>query len=356
MDPEQIYAEVLSEEQQKGSVSAVAEGRAKAARARAEAGSPHPKEPKWWPGAQPQFEGGAVPAAADEEVAEAPVVSEPAPAEAPAAVTEASAVAGEVPPAAPAEAPAAVAAPAPAASATVAPEMAATQAPPPPTPADASAPVPVAAAQVPAAQVPAAQPAASAPLPSGVSAGTTTGTRLRPEDESATDAQFAGQQAMYERRKLIDELVSTGVPVVSASGSGRSRGGAFMVLLYLLIPIAAIAILASVNKGAATPSPGASTGSSAPSVPTLVAQNVQFTTSTLTLPADKPVTLHFDNKDSTTHNVGIYDKKGGKELFKGSVVTGPNATDYKVNPLKAGTYYFQCDIHPTSMNGTLTVK
>jgi plastocyanin len=348
VDPEQIYAEVLSEEQQKGSAPAVAEGRAKAARARAEAGSPHPKEAKWWPGAQPQFEGGAVPAAADDEVAGAPAVSEPAPAEAPAVVAE-------VPAAPPAEAPAALAAPAPAGTATEAPQQqageATTQAPPPVAPVDATAPVPASAAQVPA-----PQPAPAAPLPSGVSAGTTTGTRLRPEDESATDAQFAGQQAMYERRKLIDELVSTGVPVVTASGSGRSRGGAFMALLYLLIPIAAIAILASVNKGAATPSPGASTGSSAPSVPTLVAQNVQFTTSTLSFPADKPVTLHFDNKDSTTHNVGIYDKNGGKELFKGSVVTGPNATDYKVSPLKAGTYYFQCDIHPASMNGTLTVK
>jgi plastocyanin len=161
---------------------------------------------------------------------------------------------------------------------------------------------------------------------------------------------------MYERRKLIDELVSTGVPVVTASGSGRSRGGAGMALLYLLIPIVAIAILASVNKGGTTAAAGGPSSPAAPSGPTLVAQNVQFTTSTLSFPADKPVTLTFDNKDSTAHNVGIYDKKGGKELFKGSVVTGPTSTDYQVSPLKAGTYYFQCDIHPDSMNGTLTVK
>jgi plastocyanin len=349
MDPEQIYAEVLSEEQQKGSAPAVAEGRAKAARARAEAGSPHPKEPKWWPGAQPQFEGGGAPAA-DEAVAEAvPEPEPPAPVEEPAPV-EAPAPVAEAPPA-PAEAPAPAApdaAPQPAA-------VSATQATPPPTPVDATAPVPVAAAPAAATQ-PAAVPPAAAPLPSGVSAGTTTGTRLRPEDESATEAQFAGQQAMYERRKLIDELVSTGVPVVTASNSGRSRGGALMALLYLLIPIVAIAILASVNKGGTTTAAGGPSSPAAPSGPTLVAENVQFTTSTLSFPADKPVTLKFDNKDSTAHNVGIYDKKGGKELFKGSVVTGPTSTDYKVSPLKAGTYYFQCDIHPDSMKGTLTVK
>jgi plastocyanin len=350
MDPEQIYAEVLSEEQQKGSAPAVAEGRAKAARARAEAGSPHPKDPKWWPGAQPQFEGGGAPAA-DEEVAEAaPEPEPPAPVEAPGPV-EVPAPVAEAPPA-PAEAPAPAPAPAAPEAAPQPAAVSAAQAIPPPTPVDATAPVPVAAAPPPAAQpVPAA-----APLPSGVSAGTTTGTRLRPEDESATEAQFAGQQAMYERRKLIDELVSTGVPVVTASNSGRSRGGALMALLYLLIPIVAIAILASVNKGGTTTAVGGPSSPAPPSGPTIVAQNVQFTTSTLSLPADKPVTLTFDNKDSTAHNVGIFDKKGGKELFKGSVVTGPTSTDYKVSPLKAGTYYFQCDIHPDSMNGTLTVK
>jgi plastocyanin len=160
---------------------------------------------------------------------------------------------------------------------------------------------------------------------------------------------------MYERRKLIDELVSTGVPSVTASDGGGSRGGALLVFMYLLIPIVAIAILAGVNKGGAA-SPAAGATSSTPSGPTLTAQNVQFTTSTLDLPADQATTLLFDNKDSTPHNVGIYDKKGGKELFKGAAITGPTTTDYKISPLKAGTYYFQCDIHPESMNGTVSVK
>jgi plastocyanin len=159
---------------------------------------------------------------------------------------------------------------------------------------------------------------------------------------------------MYERRKLIDDLVSTGVPSVSASNSGGSRGGALTLLAYLLIPIAAIAILAGVNKGGATTAPPGG-GSTAPSGPSLTAQNVAFTTSSVSLPANKPATLHFENKDSTAHNVGIYDKEGGKELFKGSVISGGASTDYKVDPLKAGTYYFQCDIHPT-MNGSVDVK
>ncbi len=101
MDPEQIYQEVLQEEQQKGSAAPVAEARAKAARQRAVQSSPHPKEPRWWAGSQPHFEGGGGTAepqedAVPEEVPEA-AVEDAAPAQAPAA---------EVPDAAAAQAPA----------------------------------------------------------------------------------------------------------------------------------------------------------------------------------------------------------------------------------------------------------
>ena len=36
--------------------------------------------------------------------------------------------------------------------------------------------------------------------------------------------------------------------------------------------------------------------------------------------------------------------------------TGPATTTYSVPALKSGTYYFQCDVHPTTMNGTFVVK
>ena len=39
----------------------------------------------------------------------------------------------------------------------------------------------------------------------------------------------------------------------------------------------------------------------------------------------------------------------------GDLLTGPGETDYAVDPLKAGTYYFQCDVH-TTMNGTVNVS
>src|SRR5918999_4715227 len=96
-DPEQIYQEVLAEEQSKGSSPPVAEGRAKAARQRAIEGSPHPKEPKWWPGSQPQFEGGGGAPAAEAPAEVAEEAPEEAPVEEVAAETPAEAPAAEAP-------------------------------------------------------------------------------------------------------------------------------------------------------------------------------------------------------------------------------------------------------------------
>ncbi|HET7482232.1 MAG TPA: cupredoxin domain-containing protein, partial [Actinomycetota bacterium] len=90
---------------------------------------------------------------------------------------------------------------------------------------------------------------------------------------------------------------------------------------------------------------------------TISAQNVAFSTDTLTLPADEDASLAFANDDASSiqHNIGIYDKEGGKELFKGDPIPGGTDTTYSIPALKKGSYYFQCDIHP-GMNGSVTVE
>jgi plastocyanin len=333
-DPEQIYSEVLSEEQGKGVSPPVAEGRAKAARARAEAGSPHPKEPKWWPGAQPHLEGGdgAAPAAepeAETETVEAAAQDEPA----------AAPVAEETPAATEEQ---------------QAPQVPQEQAPPPPEPvqpAAATAAVPPAATAAPAA----AADAAPEDKPSGVIHGTTTGTRVRPEDAATTEAQLEGQQAMYDRRKLIDELVGTGVPVVSASDTGEKRSPA-LALMYLLIPILAIAfLLAQDDSAPAEGGPPEGGGETAGVV--LVAQSVQFDTDQISLAPDEESTVTLDNQDSAAHNFSIYeDDSAEQDLFVGQEVAGGSSTDYSVPPLEAGEYFFRCDLHPSSMTGTVSVE
>jgi plastocyanin len=137
-----------------------------------------------------------------------------------------------------------------------------------------------------------------------------------------------------------------------------SRGTMAELMMVALFPVIIGIVLTQINFSsseteAPKPPPGAGPATNSA---TLDAKGVAFTEKTLTVLGTKGFTVHFDNEDPTAHNFGIYDKKGGKELFKGSVVTGPTTTDYNVKPLKAGDYYYQCDIHPDSMNGTLTVK
>jgi plastocyanin len=88
---------------------------------------------------------------------------------------------------------------------------------------------------------------------------------------------------------------------------------------------------------------------------TVVAQGIAFDTDTISLPADQPSTLTFDNRDSVPHNIAIYtDSSLSEALFQGEIVTGPATLQYEVPPLPAGEYYFHCDVHP-NMNGTVTV-
>jgi plastocyanin len=91
---------------------------------------------------------------------------------------------------------------------------------------------------------------------------------------------------------------------------------------------------------------------------TLTANNaISFDKSQLLFVAGQPISLQFANQQSgVPHNVGIYDSANKtKELFKGEPVTGIATTTYAVPPLPAGTYYFQCDIHP-NMHGELDAK
>jgi plastocyanin len=86
------------------------------------------------------------------------------------------------------------------------------------------------------------------------------------------------------------------------------------------------------------------------------AEGLEFDTSELSLPAGSPSVIAFDNQDQGfAHNVSIYTEQGGESLFEGEFVTGPTQVEYEVPPLEPGEYYFQCDAHPTTMTGTVTV-
>jgi plastocyanin len=86
---------------------------------------------------------------------------------------------------------------------------------------------------------------------------------------------------------------------------------------------------------------------------TVTAKNVAFTPTKLTIPANEDVEITFDNQDSSVpHNLDIMTPTA----FKTDVKSGPTKDTLKVNVAKAGTYDFQCDVHPTTMKGQITVS
>lgn len=138
-------------------------------------------------------------------------------------------------------------------------------------------------------------------------------------------------------------------------------------VVKLYFGIAAIVILITISPwlfsflpagGTAGPSASAGAGSSPTTSPVIsTVSAVSFETKDVVVVAGQPLTLTFDNKQAgVPHNVHIFDSAAKtKDIFKGDIVTGPASVVYNVPALAAGTYYFQCDVHP-NMNGTLTAK
>lgn len=87
---------------------------------------------------------------------------------------------------------------------------------------------------------------------------------------------------------------------------------------------------------------------------TLRAQNVAFDAKEIIVPAGRPAVIRLDNEDAgILHNIAVYrDAQVSELVTRGKLFDGPRTRDYRFEAFEAGTYYFQCDLHP-SMNGVL---
>jgi plastocyanin len=141
---------------------------------------------------------------------------------------------------------------------------------------------------------------------------------------------------------MVSAVLVSRLPVIRAS-SIASMMGAVVGVAMLAGGIALIAVSPKHEGGQRT------------EIVQLVAQNIQFAQTSLTVPAGQKFTIAFDNLDTgTQHNVQIFAAKdfSGAPLFDGQLVTGPSKASYDVASLDAGTYYFKCVIHP-QMIGTI---
>lgn len=162
----------------------------------------------------------------------------------------------------------------------------------------------------------------------------------------------------YQRVRFISRAMAEGSKAVTPEQFDsvlRSRrpwtvtwigiaGLVFILYLMILKPTFGIA------PGAA-PEPSGS----APVV-RLAAANSRFTETTLSAPAGTFL-LRFENREAVPHNVAIYeDASASRSLFVGKTFPGPATQSYSVPALEAGTYFFRCDLHVSTMSGTLVVK
>ncbi|MGH2633282.1 MAG: cupredoxin domain-containing protein [Tepidiformaceae bacterium] len=160
------------------------------------------------------------------------------------------------------------------------------------------------------------------------------------------------------------------IPLAAACGGGSSSStkptiqsqpaGASPTTYTAASPSAATSPAASATTAPASPTAAASPTASGPVQVKMTAKDEKFNTNEIDVPAGATIDISLDNEDTGFHNIGFYTAKDTKtaigaamDLFKGPNVT---KTITITAPTTPGTYYFQCDVHPDTMNGTFVVK
>jgi plastocyanin len=94
-----------------------------------------------------------------------------------------------------------------------------------------------------------------------------------------------------------------------------------------------------------------------PSAAEVTARGTAFIPTEVSVPPGPEVTIRFVNEDANLpHNISIFEGEDatGQRIFEGPLVTGPDEIDYTFQAPPPGSYFFQCDVHPAQMTGTIT--
>lgn len=81
-----------------------------------------------------------------------------------------------------------------------------------------------------------------------------------------------------------------------------------------------------------------------------------FSEGSVTVPAGDPFLLVFDNQDpQQPHNVVISasDAPDAEQFLREEPYLGPEVKRWEVEPLEEGSFFFFCEVHPTTMTGSL---
>jgi plastocyanin len=121
------------------------------------------------------------------------------------------------------------------------------------------------------------------------------------------------------------------------------------------LSLALVVILAACSSSA-SPTGSADCREAQDGALTITAEGLEFDTACLAVPAGEAFTITLVNDDTEPHNVAIYtDSSKGTQLFAGEISNGGETVEYEVGALEAGTYYFDCTVHP-GMQGSVIAE
>jgi plastocyanin len=151
-------------------------------------------------------------------------------------------------------------------------------------------------------------------------------------------------------------IVAVSILVVAAVVASRSVVRASS-LASMLGAVAGVAMLAGGIALIAVGAGGEHGEGGGPGITiSLIAKDIAFDKTKLSVPAGEPFAIDFDNEDAgIQHDVQIFDNEGftGTPLLSGEIVTGPAKVTYEAPALESGTYFFHCSVHPAQMHGTI---
>lgn len=130
--------------------------------------------------------------------------------------------------------------------------------------------------------------------------------------------------------------------------------GAFVIGGFMLG--AGLTVFQKSTNAAAAPSTAVAGPTEVPGTVTVTATDNKFDKTALNASVAQELTVNFKNAGKVPHNIHFFDKKGGTSVATVAITTGGGSATVKFTPSTAGTYYFQCDVHPDQMFGNLTVK
>jgi plastocyanin len=180
---------------------------------------------------------------------------------------------------------------------------------------------------------------------------------------------FGFDRFVRSRKRLAEapaEPEEEGDEVVAGITVGRAGVPRWLYAFYVLIPLFAM-LYVFTNIPIEAGEGGGAEPTATPQGPctecTIVASGIAFDLDEIIAPAATDITVTFDNQDTgVPHDFTVWESEaaataGGDagKIATSGTINGGVSKDVTFNSDGAGSYYFNCTIHPPSMNGTFEV-